>query len=221
MQKSCIMLKRQSFPKLLLCCRFFTFILLLFLVHSMGIALFRFMGALARNEVVASTGGSFLFLVMLLVGGFLLGKQDIPNWWIWAYWSVHWSSYSSFVSLFHRVCFEQQDCRLLLLLHMHHPPALLMHFVSILLTAAAAVHTWLGLLRLPGMHCVRNHGCQLLSADQTLCKTQHIAHSCKQVSLSWGSFCIFCCLAARSIVCDCSGDCIGNRICCAMQLSSS
>ena len=54
----------------------------------MGIALFRFLGALARNEVIASTGGSFFFLVLLLVGGFLLAKQDIPDWWIWAYWSV-------------------------------------------------------------------------------------------------------------------------------------
>ena len=66
--------------------RFFTFILLLFLVHSMGIALFRFIGGLARNEVIASTGGSFFFLILLLVGGFLLAKNRIPDWWIWAYW---------------------------------------------------------------------------------------------------------------------------------------
>lgn len=71
-----------------LLCRFFTFILLLFLVHSMGIAMFRCLGALARNEVIASTGGSFFFLILLLVGGFLLAKQNIPDWWIWAYWSV-------------------------------------------------------------------------------------------------------------------------------------
>lgn len=71
-----------------LLCRFFIFILLLFLVHSMGIALFRFLGSLCRNEVIASTGGSFFFLVLLLVGGFLLAKQNIPDWWIWAYWSV-------------------------------------------------------------------------------------------------------------------------------------
>lgn len=54
----------------------------------MGIALFRCIGALARNEVIASTGGSFFFLILLLVGGFLLAKQNIPDWWIWAYWSV-------------------------------------------------------------------------------------------------------------------------------------
>lgn len=74
--------------KRVLACRFFIFVLLLFLVHSMGIALFRFLGSLCRNEVIASTGGSFFFLVLLLVGGFLLAKQNIPDWWIWAYWSV-------------------------------------------------------------------------------------------------------------------------------------
>lgn len=56
------------------------------MVHSMGIGMFRALGALARNEVVASTGGSFFFLVLLLVGGFLLAKGSIPDWWIWAYW---------------------------------------------------------------------------------------------------------------------------------------
>ena len=60
----------------------------------MGIALFRFIGALARNEVIASTGGSFLFLILLLVGGFLLSKSDIPDWWIWAYWSVCFPKHS-------------------------------------------------------------------------------------------------------------------------------
>ena len=42
----------------------------------MGIAMFRTIGALARNETVASTGGSFLFLVLLLLGGFLLAKRE-------------------------------------------------------------------------------------------------------------------------------------------------
>lgn len=68
--------------------RFFTLVLLLFLLHSMGLSLFRFQGSLCRNENIASTGGAFLFLVMLLLGGFLLAKNDIPDWWIWFYWMV-------------------------------------------------------------------------------------------------------------------------------------
>eukprot|EP00891_Asterochloris_glomerata_P005114 jgi/Astpho2/5114/Aster-06326 len=67
--------------------RFFTFVLLLALVHSMGIAMFRTIGALARNETVASTGGSFLFLVLLLLGGFLLAKQDMNPWTVWVFWA--------------------------------------------------------------------------------------------------------------------------------------
>lgn len=37
--------------------RFFTFVFLLFLLHSMGIALFRLTGAICRDETIASTGG--------------------------------------------------------------------------------------------------------------------------------------------------------------------
>ncbi|KAK9916362.1 hypothetical protein WJX75_001804 [Coccomyxa subellipsoidea] len=66
--------------------RFFTLILLLAMLHNMGISLFRFNGSLCRNENIASTGGAFLFLVLLLLGGFLLAKNDIPPWWIWFYW---------------------------------------------------------------------------------------------------------------------------------------
>ena len=51
------------------CRRFFTLVLLLFLLHSVGLAIFRFQGSLCRNENIASTGGAFLFLVMLLLGG--------------------------------------------------------------------------------------------------------------------------------------------------------
>jgi ABC-type multidrug transport system permease subunit len=61
--------------------RFFTLILLLAMLHNMGISLFRFNGSLCRNENIASTGGAFLFLVLLLLGGFLLAKNDIPPWW--------------------------------------------------------------------------------------------------------------------------------------------
>lgn len=53
------------------------------MLHSMGIGLFRFNGSLMRNENIASTGGAFLFLILLLLGGFLLAKNDIPPWWIW------------------------------------------------------------------------------------------------------------------------------------------
>jgi len=43
------------------------------MLHNMGISLFRFNGSLCRNENVASTGGAFIFLVLLLLGGFVEG----------------------------------------------------------------------------------------------------------------------------------------------------
>lgn len=60
--------------------RFFIFVLLLFLLHGMGIALFRAMSSAARNQTVSLIAGCFIFLVLLMLGGFLLAKQDTPVW---------------------------------------------------------------------------------------------------------------------------------------------
>ena len=65
------------------CRRFFTYLLLLFLLHSHGLALFRMIAALGRNENIGVTGGCFLFLVLLLLGGFLLSFNNIPIWVKW------------------------------------------------------------------------------------------------------------------------------------------
>ena len=43
--------------------RFFYFMMMLFLVHTMGISMFRAIAGLARDESIAITGGSFFFLV--------------------------------------------------------------------------------------------------------------------------------------------------------------
>ncbi|CAK9229936.1 unnamed protein product [Sphagnum troendelagicum] len=66
--------------------RFFRYILLLFLMHQLAIALFRTIGALGRSMVIANTFGSFALLVVFLLGGFVLARQDIHPWWIWGYW---------------------------------------------------------------------------------------------------------------------------------------
>ncbi len=61
-------------------CRFFIFGLLLFLLHQMGIGMFRFIAGLARDDKIASTGGSFFFLSILVLGGFLLsGGVHFPT----------------------------------------------------------------------------------------------------------------------------------------------
>ncbi|KAK9816709.1 hypothetical protein WJX72_004056 [[Myrmecia] bisecta] len=66
--------------------RFFTFWLILFLVHQMAVSLFRLMGAIGRTLVAATTLGSLLLLVVIVLGGFVLIKPDIPPWWIWGFW---------------------------------------------------------------------------------------------------------------------------------------
>lgn len=66
--------------------RFFKQLLLLICIHQMASAVFRFIGALGRNLIVANTIGSFSFLAILVLGGFILSRNDIKDWWAWGYW---------------------------------------------------------------------------------------------------------------------------------------
>jgi len=60
--------------------------LLLFLVHNMAISIFRAIGAIARNIVVANACGSMMLMIILMLGGFVLPRGQIHGWWIWGYW---------------------------------------------------------------------------------------------------------------------------------------
>uniref|UniRef100_A0A7N2R4K9 ABC transporter domain-containing protein n=2 Tax=Quercus lobata TaxID=97700 RepID=A0A7N2R4K9_QUELO len=66
--------------------RLFKQYLLLLLVSQMASALFRAIGAMGRNMIVANTFGSFALLLLFALGGFILSKDDIKKWWIWGYW---------------------------------------------------------------------------------------------------------------------------------------
>ena len=55
--------------------RFFRYFLMLFLVHTMSVTMFRAIGGLARNLVVANACGSLWLLIILLMGGFVLAKR--------------------------------------------------------------------------------------------------------------------------------------------------
>ncbi|XP_068652846.1 ABC transporter G family member 39-like [Aristolochia californica] len=69
--------------------RFGRFILQLFLMfnlHQMSLSLFRFIAALGRSQTVASTFGAFALLVIFVLGGFVVSREDIHSWWIWGYW---------------------------------------------------------------------------------------------------------------------------------------
>ncbi|KAK1363011.1 hypothetical protein POM88_038572 [Heracleum sosnowskyi] len=60
--------------------------LLLVLINQMASALFRGIAAVARSLVVASTLGSFAFLILFALGGFVLSRVNVKRWWIWGYW---------------------------------------------------------------------------------------------------------------------------------------
>ncbi|VFQ91364.1 unnamed protein product [Cuscuta campestris] len=66
--------------------RFFRYMFVLFSIHQMALGLFRSMAALARDMVIASTFGSAALLVVFLLGGFIIPRDMIKQWWIWAFW---------------------------------------------------------------------------------------------------------------------------------------
>ncbi|XP_075644795.1 ABC transporter G family member 32 isoform X2 [Castanea sativa] len=66
--------------------RFFRQFFLFFFLHQMSIGLFRLMGSLGRNMIVANTFGSFAMLVVMALGGYIISRDDIPSWWIWGFW---------------------------------------------------------------------------------------------------------------------------------------
>ncbi|GMH30152.1 hypothetical protein Nepgr_031995 [Nepenthes gracilis] len=66
--------------------RFFRQFLAYFGIHQMALALFRFIGALGRTMVVANTVGIFTLLIVFVLGGFIIAKDDIKSWMIWGYY---------------------------------------------------------------------------------------------------------------------------------------
>uniref|UniRef100_A0A7N0ZRG4 ABC transporter domain-containing protein n=1 Tax=Kalanchoe fedtschenkoi TaxID=63787 RepID=A0A7N0ZRG4_KALFE len=66
--------------------RFFRQLLAFFGVHQMALSLFRFIAALGRSHVVANTLGTFTLLLVFVMGGFIIAKDDIEPWMIWGYY---------------------------------------------------------------------------------------------------------------------------------------
>lgn len=66
--------------------RFFKQFLAFIGVHQMALSLFRFIAAAGRTQVVANTLGSFTLLLVFVLGGFVVAKDDIQDWMIWGYY---------------------------------------------------------------------------------------------------------------------------------------
>lgn len=57
--------------------RFFKQFLLLLCINQMASGLFRLIGALGRNMIVANSFGSFALLAILVLGGFILSRGEL------------------------------------------------------------------------------------------------------------------------------------------------
>ncbi|KAL5701729.1 transcription factor [Ranunculus cassubicifolius] len=66
--------------------RFFRQFFLFLFVNQMSSGLFRFIAAVARDAIVTSTTASFSFFFVMVLGGFVLSRDDVGKWWVWGYW---------------------------------------------------------------------------------------------------------------------------------------
>ncbi|CAL5363369.1 unnamed protein product [Camellia sinensis] len=66
--------------------RFFSQFLAFFGVHQMALCLFRFIAVLGRAQIVAQTISTFTTLVIFILGGFIISKDDLEPWMKWAYY---------------------------------------------------------------------------------------------------------------------------------------
>ncbi|KAK4279547.1 hypothetical protein QN277_011313 [Acacia crassicarpa] len=66
--------------------RLFRQFLAFFCVNQMGSSLFRFIAVIGRTQIVANTLGTFTLLLVFVLGGFIVAKDDIKPWMIWGYY---------------------------------------------------------------------------------------------------------------------------------------
>nr|TKW03626.1 hypothetical protein SEVIR_7G053300v2 [Setaria viridis] len=66
--------------------RFFRQLLVLFLMHSTALSLFRCVVSYCQTAPVSSVGSTLLLLFILLCGGFVIPQTSIPNWLKWVFW---------------------------------------------------------------------------------------------------------------------------------------
>ncbi|KAK9136565.1 hypothetical protein Sjap_007159 [Stephania japonica] len=66
--------------------RFIRQFILLFAVHLMSMAMFRFLASSFKTVSVSATAGSFSFILLSLFGGFIISKASMPAWLEWGFW---------------------------------------------------------------------------------------------------------------------------------------
>ncbi|KAJ3697920.1 hypothetical protein LUZ61_001625 [Rhynchospora tenuis] len=66
--------------------RMFKQYMLFVVVNQMALSLFRFVGALARDMTIASTFGAFCLMAVTVLGGYILSRENVKEWWLWGYY---------------------------------------------------------------------------------------------------------------------------------------
>ncbi|KAI3695946.1 hypothetical protein L1987_78952 [Smallanthus sonchifolius] len=66
--------------------RFFKQLLAYICVHQLALCLFRFLASVGRMQVIASALGTFTLLIVFVLGGFIVAKDDIDPWMIWGFY---------------------------------------------------------------------------------------------------------------------------------------
>ncbi|KAL8458116.1 hypothetical protein ACS0TY_035847 [Phlomoides rotata] len=57
------------------------------LLNQMASGLFRMIGVIGRNMIMANTFGSASLFLLFMLGGVILSRDEVKKWWIWGYWS--------------------------------------------------------------------------------------------------------------------------------------
>ncbi|KAK4359611.1 hypothetical protein RND71_021840 [Anisodus tanguticus] len=66
--------------------RFSKQLFLVICVDQMASGLFRLTAAVGRKMIIANTLGSLALLLVLVMGGFIVSRDDVKKWWLWGYW---------------------------------------------------------------------------------------------------------------------------------------
>ncbi|XP_020250200.1 ABC transporter G family member 45-like isoform X2 [Asparagus officinalis] len=67
--------------------RFLQQFLAFFSMHQTSMALFRFIAAVGRTQVMANTLGTAALVAIYILGGFVVSKDNIQPWLVWGYWA--------------------------------------------------------------------------------------------------------------------------------------
>ncbi|XP_004956470.1 ABC transporter G family member 45 isoform X2 [Setaria italica] len=67
--------------------RFFQQLLVLFAMHQMALSLYRLIASIGRTQVMTNMLGVQALIAMLILGGFVISKDDLQPWMRWGYWA--------------------------------------------------------------------------------------------------------------------------------------